>query len=188
MTKTFAVKKDIHVMNSSTTQMSNPAVGDRIEVLWPLEGQFFLVAVQSKTEDGKLNINCDDGENEQFSMENEAWNLTSIKYSSNTTNDSNNSSLDNNKTEENVPDTTQDLSSTSVHSLISTAQSVLASMFENFGNRWSFLKFKAQSLSSNQLSIVYETEERNFKIPLNAFLFKTYHPPPILSTRTQFTS
>lgn len=112
-----------------------PAVGDKVEVFWPQDHQYYHGFV-AEEQDGMKTVVYDDGGIESLNFENETWrfassaNIRSIVASSLT--------------------------------LLTDTTDTLAAMFSHFGNK-PFLKFQAQAFPEYVLSNAYNAEELDFK-------------------------
>lgn len=121
---------------STENAKSEPVIGDRISVFWPLDDQFYDGTVQSADDNGRFEIHYDDGDTENLELTNEHWKFASVLPASTGR----------------VADKLE---------VTSTESSVLSSMLENFGNK-AFLIHQAQGFDQFPLVNAYKAEEETF--------------------------
>lgn len=67
--------KNLHVPTefSDETEYYSPEPGDKLDIFWPSDQEYFSGTVSSSNHEGKHNIDYGDGENETISMGQEFW-------------------------------------------------------------------------------------------------------------------
>lgn len=68
-----------HEYSTSECEPSLPRTGDCVDIFWPLDNSYYSGTVQSIDEDGKHNIEYDDGEDEVLYMREETWRFSTCK-------------------------------------------------------------------------------------------------------------
>jgi len=111
-----------------------PSLGDTIEVYWPLESRFYP-GVVSDIEDGKYNIQYDDGDVEVLEMQNENWRYQAISA---------------NHVDTHVP-----------FEMKSSEADVLKKYYDVFGYK-DFMRHQAQGLPDFPLQNAYAIEQKKF--------------------------
>ena len=120
------------------------AIGDHIDVYWPLDNQFYSGTVASiNDEDETYSIDYKDGEKASFNLPDEVW-----RYSPNET----------------IAASTAQLE---IKDLVSSEQEVLKSYISEFGHK-DFMRHQAQGLPCFPLLNAYENEESSFKKTVQA--------------------
>jgi len=124
--------------------MSIPSIGEKIEVYWPLEAQFYPGTVNS-IEDDKVVVHYDDGDTETLEMEKENWRYPHIT--------SNRASLDN-------------------FEMKSSEAEVLKQYHRVFGYK-DFMAYQAQGLPDFPLHNAYHHEQMKFKVTVKEINVKS---------------
>ena len=134
-----------------------PAVGDRIEVYWPLDKKFYEGCIEKHDVDtDKYSVHYIDGDKETSRLQDEVWN-----YVKDTTN---HQRLDNTETEERDEDRIQagEVQLSPRQELQSAEEKLIESYYQAFGHG-EFMLHQAQGLPPYATQIAYAREEQPFK-------------------------
>ena len=134
-----------------------PAVGDRIEVYWPLDKKFYEGCIEKHDVDtDKYSVHYIDGDKENVRLQDEVWN-----YVKDTTN---HQRLDNTETEERDEDRIQagEVQLSPGQELQSAEEKLIESYYQAFGHG-EFMLHQAQGLPPYATQIAYAREEQPFK-------------------------
>lgn len=124
-----------HQKNNANHTSTQPEVGDKIEIYWPLDNAFYPGSVVGKQDNHKTVV-YDDGGIEKLDFTNETWRFESTAVLS--------------------------AYSSSSFKVQSVMQDVLNDMLNYFGDKL-FLRHQAQAFPQFRLRSAYELEEADFK-------------------------
>lgn len=111
-----------------------PETGERVEIFWPLENQFFSGTIGNVHEDGTRDVHYDDDDFEVLNLDTENWKLET---------------------------TASALQAGFEYTLHSNEQDVLSNMVDKLGHK-PFLRHHAQAFDQAPLINAYRKEEDNF--------------------------
>lgn len=126
----------IHLNFAESDSLIFPAVGDSIEVFWPLDNQYYNGTVENISDNNVFTINYDDGEVENIpDMSKENWRFSSSAM-------------------------LHEISATNL--VVSNESEILNQLLDFFGNK-PFLRYRAQGFPTFPLLNAYNSEEEDFK-------------------------
>ena len=126
-----------HQYSTSDCDPELPQAGDCVDVFWPLDNSYYSGTFQSIDEDGRHNIEYDDGEDEVLDMTDGTWRFS-------------------------TGNTTSSSVSAQSSQFSSIEPVVLQEMQNHFGNK-SFMRHQAQGFPQFALVNAYNAEETSFK-------------------------
>lgn len=128
---------------TATEPNTSPEVGDRIDVFWPLDNQYYSGIVSSYDDDGKATINYDDSEIETLDMSKETWKLSAASSALSMKIDSN------------------------------TLEQQVLKLYQSLFQNKTFMRHQAQSLEQFPIINAYKAEEETFLKTVTTVPIKT---------------